>query len=122
MPYIIVNKDGHALRNLPGKAFNQEGKYADKPVSYWTFSEKGCKDGEFSNTIKKALSSLGMEGLQVVKITDDKLPLLEEKGEEKKVDEEVLFKELNSKCKGCKKECKQSAMAKILQCPQYLAA
>lgn len=37
----------------------------------------------------------------------------------KRVNEDYLFAKLNVKCLGCSKECKQSAKAVILACPDY---
>lgn len=36
-----------------------------------------------------------------------------------KVDEEELFKELNTMCIGCTKDCKQPKRVKICKCPFY---
>ena len=37
----------------------------------------------------------------------------------KKIDEDYLFRKLNKKCEGCRRACKQSYAATILACPDY---
>ena len=42
-----------------------------------------------------------------------------EERDNKKVDEDYLFRKLNKKCEGCHRACKQSYAATILSCPYY---
>ena len=42
-----------------------------------------------------------------------------EERDNKKVDEDYLFRKLNKKCEGCRRACKQSYAATILACPDY---
>ena len=37
----------------------------------------------------------------------------------KRVDENYLFRKLNKKCEGCRHDCKQSYAATIISCPDY---
>lgn len=43
----------------------------------------------------------------------------DERDDNHKIDEDYLFRKLNKKCEGCRRDCKQSYAATILACPDY---
>lgn len=128
MPYTILNKNGNSLRNLNSGAWNNEGKYTSKPIVPWTFADKNVDEaGNPIATLKKALdllTSKGFEGLTVFKLIDSEKPakpIAAKQSAIKVSDEEdqdpyVLFKELNSKCLSCTKECKQPKLTTPIRC------
>lgn len=131
----IINEQGFALKNRPNKKFNDA---TTKKPSIWTFSDKTFVDGKPSGALADCLKELTEAGFKnlTVTIANEELETKQDnkilegqiesgqkaprtEAEAEKFDEDYLFKEINHKCAGCNKNCKQSKKATIYQCPQY---
>lgn len=136
--YTIKNESGNFLKYVfkDNIIFNGE-KNARSIVVY------KCKKLSSAEKLKERCEAFGHKNLEVVEITDDDInnipkptaptkessvkyiePYLTEEEiycdeEDPNFDDEYLFKELNKKCLGCSRLCKQSAKATIVRCPQY---
>ncbi len=140
----IINAEGFSLKNRPNKKFNNP---TDKKMSIWTFSTKNWNQetNECTGALADCLNELaeaGYQNLTVVlsdmnleikqdsKIIDSqvasgiKAPRTKEEAQViiDQYDDNELFNEVNHKCVGCSKSCKQSNRATIYQCPQYKQA
>lgn len=136
--YTIKNENGNFLKYVfkDNIIFNGE-KNARSVVVY------KCKKLSSAEKLKERCEAFGHKNLEVVEITDDDInnipkpnaptketsmkyinpPMSKEEinyeEEDPNFDPEYLFKELNKKCLGCSRACKQSAYATIIRCPQY---
>lgn len=114
---VSIEVNGYLIKNKNSLKFNEPGKQ----VSIWTWSSRNYKDGVASGGLLETLDRLKENGFEpkVVYIEDSKKQDNHDNIEEEYEEPEFLFKEINRKCLGCLKECKQTARAEIYRCPKY---
>ena len=132
--FILIDKNtGFALRNLPGSKWNDG---TQKTTSFWTFAgpdrpasikalemlaAKGFTNVEFQEMSAEAENAADKTAENASVSKGDKAPRNIEEAVEihGSTKDDVFFQEINHKCVGCTKNCKQSSKATIYQCPAY---
>lgn len=137
--YTIKDSNGNLLKYVfKDKIIFNGGKNSRSIVVY------KCKKESSAIKLKEKCEAYGFKNLEIVEISENEIhdipkplaptkassvnylekPITEEElasyyDEDPNFDPEYLFDELNRKCLGCSRSCKQSSKSTIVRCPQY---